>query len=304
MRKFYLSAFAVTLCSVSFAFGQVAIEIKPMKADELRKPPLDEYKALLSLVSDAYKAPREVEKDVLDELRKQYEDPQPKRESKILSEVRRLYVTSPAIEENIVRELRQAYQSPSAEQEERVLSAIRQGGVHPVGTIAPEVQAEQAQKLFRKLDQNRDGFLDRDEVPAFLLEQFGKWDANRDGKLDATEYAAYHQAQVKWVADGVATGEIPLKAAQAAGVRLAEAEQPLPARPLPERPAATKAKLPDWFYKFDLDQDGQIGLYEWKKMGRPTAEFLEMDLNNDGFVTADELTTYLASHPTAATTGK
>jgi EF hand len=294
----------VATSSTNLAWGQGPVAGKPGTGDEQHKPPLDEFKALLSLVSEAYKAPREVDKDVIDELRKQYQDPQPKREAKILSEVRRLYVTTPALEESIVRELRKAYQEPSTEQEERVLAAMRQGGVVALGTVAPELQTEQAQKLFRKLDQNRNGLLDREEMPAFLLEQLGKWDTNRDGAIDAGEYATYHQAQLKWVADSVATGEIPLKAAQAMGVRLAEADQPLPPRPTSERVATAKAKLPDWFHKLDIDEDGQIGLYEWKKAGRPAAEFLRMDLNNDGFITAEELANYLSHHAGTTSTGK
>lgn len=47
-------------------------------------------------------------------------------------------------------------------------------------------------------------------------------------------------------------------------------------------------EVPSWFEKLDTDQDGQIGLYEWRKDGRATAEFVEMDLNGDGYLTAEE----------------
>lgn len=46
--------------------------------------------------------------------------------------------------------------------------------------------------------------------------------------------------------------------------------------------------LPDWFVKLDTDKDGQIGLYEWLAAKKPTKEFLEMDLNGDGLLTAEE----------------
>lgn len=55
--------------------------------------------------------------------------------------------------------------------------------------------------------------------------------------------------------------------------------------------------LPDWFVELDTDRDGQIGLYEWKKSGRPLEEFFSMDRNDDGFITADELRRYLVQHP-------
>ena len=282
-----VSAILILLTGPLSAFGQ----------DE-RKPPPDEYKALLREVSEAYKAPREVDKDVLDELRKQYGDPKPDREVKIFKEIRRLYVTTPEIEAGILREMRKAYEQPTAEQEERIFQAIRHGGQLPLGTISPDVQAERAAKLFRKLDQDKDGYLTRDEMPDVLRDQLGKWDANRDGAIDFAEYGVYYQAQLKWVSEGVASGEIPLKAAQAMGVRVAEPEQLPTPRAVPDRPAQAKPNLPDWFYKFDIDQDGQVGLYEWKKMGRLTADFLEIDTNNDGFITAAELLSYLARSST------
>jgi hypothetical protein len=47
--------------------------------------------------------------------------------------------------------------------------------------------------------------------------------------------------------------------------------------------------LPEWFDKYDIDKDGQIALWEWRKAGEDIAKFQEMDLNGDGLVTADEL---------------
>jgi hypothetical protein len=47
--------------------------------------------------------------------------------------------------------------------------------------------------------------------------------------------------------------------------------------------------LPDWFEEYDVDKDGQVALWEWRKAGRPTAEFTEMDLDSDGLIAADEL---------------
>lgn len=43
-----------------------------------------------------------------------------------------------------------------------------------------------------------------------------------------------------------------------------------------------------WFSQLDTDEDGQVGLYEWKKAGRPTRDFRARDDNADGFVTAEE----------------
>ena len=46
--------------------------------------------------------------------------------------------------------------------------------------------------------------------------------------------------------------------------------------------------LPGWYDEFDTDKDGQVALYEWRKGGKEMKEFVEMDLNGDGLVTADE----------------
>jgi hypothetical protein len=52
--------------------------------------------------------------------------------------------------------------------------------------------------------------------------------------------------------------------------------------------------LPAWFEQLDTNQDGQVSLYEWRVSGRPIAEFLCMDRNDDGFLTAEEVLRYEA----------
>ena len=47
--------------------------------------------------------------------------------------------------------------------------------------------------------------------------------------------------------------------------------------------------LPSWFTNLDTDGDGQVALYEWRKAGKKRDEFRKYDLNDDGFITADEL---------------
>src|SRR6266540_1505385 len=65
------------------------------------KPPPDEFRSLVKEIEEAYKAPFEVDKDIRDELRKQYRNPTPEREMKILREARRLYQMTPEQEQNI-----------------------------------------------------------------------------------------------------------------------------------------------------------------------------------------------------------
>ncbi len=47
--------------------------------------------------------------------------------------------------------------------------------------------------------------------------------------------------------------------------------------------------LPQWFKQLDTDGDGQISLKEWLQGGKTLAEFRKHDLNDDGFVTAEEV---------------
>ncbi|MEM9703281.1 MAG: hypothetical protein AAF907_12635, partial [Planctomycetota bacterium] len=49
-------------------------------------------------------------------------------------------------------------------------------------------------------------------------------------------------------------------------------------------------ELPSGFGDFDLDEDGQLGLYEWRQWNRTLlAEFLELDRDGDGYLTPREL---------------
>jgi Ca2+-binding EF-hand superfamily protein len=153
--------------------------------------------------------------------------------------------------------------------------------------------------LFRRLDKNGDGLLNYDEMPDNLKAERDKWDENKDGMIDLNEFKKY------WVGH---TDQIRAELAANAGIQAPSGEAgALPG--LPTAPASTKEEvqkrvvyragklpkeLPPWFAQYDTDGDGQIGLYEWKKSGRPLSEFQAMDRNGDGFLTAEEVLHYQA----------
>jgi hypothetical protein len=68
---------------------------------------------------------------------------------------------------------------------------------------------------------------------------------------------------------------------------------PVQPRPDDEKPVP----LPKWFVSLDTNNDGQIGLYEWRLAGRPSDEFLRLDLSGDGLLTPREFRRFLKANP-------
>jgi lysophospholipase L1-like esterase/Ca2+-binding EF-hand superfamily protein len=147
-------------------------------------------------------------------------------------------------------------------------------------TVAARVVERHARALFRRLDVNGDGRLNQDELTPMLRAELGRWDTNGDGFIDADEFLRYFRSRVERVR---ATPET---------VRAAVADGTLPdRRPMVNLAGAGSppAELPAWFRETDTDNDGQVGLYEWKAAGGSVAAFRRMDRNGDGFLTADEV---------------
>ncbi|QJX00218.1 EF-hand domain-containing protein [Frigoriglobus tundricola] len=129
----------------------------------------------------------------------------------------------------------------------------------------------EADKVFRALDLNSDGELTGTEMSTGLREDKAQADTNGDGRISKDEYREYFKRRTEGRAEKLATA---IKSNQAL---MRELEG-----------GGKRAGLPDWFTKLDADQEGQVSLFSWRKAGRPTAEFQEMDLNGDGLITADE----------------
>jgi Ca2+-binding EF-hand superfamily protein len=143
-----------------------------------------------------------------------------------------------------------------------------------------------AQREFKRFDLNGDGFLNPDEAPPALRQEFTLWDKNKDGVIDYKEFRSYLQATVRREQNA----KIGAKAV-ANLLKMSEEDRPVVYRagnlPLD--------KLPPWFVQLDTDHDGQIGLYEWRRAGKPLHEFQAMDRNNDGFLTVEEILYYQAT---------
>ncbi|MBM3979309.1 MAG: hypothetical protein FJ304_03310 [Planctomycetes bacterium] len=141
----------------------------------------------------------------------------------------------------------------------------------------PEENAD-ADLMFRVLDKNADGDLDREEYTASLKEQRVLADADGNGRINKTEYRAYfHQKVAAKVQTLTAKAE--------------ERNRERDGKPAPK--PVDKDALPDWFAKFDTDKDKQVSLFEWRDAGRPANLFREMDLDGDGLLTKTEYLRYV-----------
>jgi Ca2+-binding EF-hand superfamily protein len=184
----------------------------------------------------------------------------------------------------------------------------RQGGPGGGGNFDPSAFAE---RRFKQLDKNGDGFLDFQEMPADLKAEKDKWDTDHNGLIDLNEYKAFVAARARQIQSeqggpngGQANGQ---GGNQNGGGGATPQETPaVPAedpKPVVYHADNLPKELPAWFSQLDTDRDGQIGLYEWKAAGRSIDEFLKIDKNNDGFLTVEEVLAYVAANPGAAEGG-
>jgi Ca2+-binding EF-hand superfamily protein len=150
--------------------------------------------------------------------------------------------------------------------------------------------------MFQRYDTNGDGLLNKDEMPEALRAEIDKWDTNKDGFIDLTEFKAYFQADFQrrmaenggwnpnWPGGGMADPAMPSTPIEEEAIKKAPVYR---AGNLPQG-------IPSWFAQYDTDGDGQIGLYEWKASGEPLEKFRQIDKNNDGFLTIDEVMRWTA----------
>jgi Ca2+-binding EF-hand superfamily protein len=167
---------------------------------------------------------------------------------------------------------------------------------------SPEAMWDQAAEAsFRRHDHNGDGVLNYDEMTETLRAERDRWDTNKDGFIDLNEYKAYYRARMQQrMTERGGSGFPPPPEGGLPGtgaVPPVEEEEP---KPVVFRAGKLPKELPAWFKQLDSDNDGQVGLYEWKISGRSIEEFQEIDRNNDGFLTPDEVLRYEAQRKAVA----
>ena len=152
------------------------------------------------------------------------------------------------------------------------------GNQGPGGAGPGQSFDDMAAAQFKQLDKNNDGYLNTDEMPPGLRAQLARWDTNRDNLIDLQEFKAYLRDQSPQGLNQPAFYEL-------ANIPDPEEEK----RPVVYNSKNYPRELPAWFKQLDLDGDGQIGLYEWRRAGKPIEEFMAMDRNEDGFLTVEEV---------------
>ncbi|WP_169315292.1 EF-hand domain-containing protein [Terriglobus roseus] len=190
---------------------------------------------------------------------------------------------------------------------------------------APRFQTDSpvANELYARLmamDANKDGVLTVDEVPERMQPMFQRGDANHDGKLTGDEIRAMAQAQADPQGrpvgrnnasvqlrvdpitnsldvdhDGVFTAAEIASAPGALKTLDKNADGILSADELRVRQQTPAERAAHSMDEWDGDRDGF--LIKGEMPDRMQANFEAMDLNHDGKVSLEEMTTFMATQP-------
>ncbi|MBA4188237.1 MAG: hypothetical protein C0467_09505 [Planctomycetaceae bacterium] len=173
----------------------------------------------------------------------------------------------------------------------------------PGGFSAPGGGEDRGAQRLKEQDKDRDGRVSFAEADDRLKQNFQVIDRNGDGHVDVEEYRAYYANRDRGGSSGPAGpgggfngggfnggnwGD-PNAGGWGNRDRKDEKKDTVEPKPVAMRYGYLPKDLPEWFDKYDGDKDGQVALHEWRKAGDEIAKFLDMDLNGDGLITADEL---------------
>jgi hypothetical protein len=199
---------------------------------------------------------------------------------------------------------------PSQMTDEQIQGMMRRYDMDGDGKISRQEASrnDRLMQSFDLYDKNRDGYIDASEYRGYLADRMsnrggpggpGGWNGSQQGNwgngnpnfspmnspgMDPSQQWGGGQPG-GWGGNGFD----PTSRGERGGrdQRNEESE-----RPVVYRYGKLPKDLPGWFTSLDEDKDGQIGLWEWRKGGKPTAEFIAMDLNGDGLLTAEEYLRY------------
>jgi Ca2+-binding EF-hand superfamily protein len=172
----------------------------------------------------------------------------------------------------------------------------RPGAARPGGPSPVDVEA-----LLRQYDRNRDGYLQRGEVPGWLRDRFDLLDTNRDGKLDRDELRRgtallqprRRPSDIAFVliemsdCDDDCAGELQqlydvLRALDTNHDGKIDAGE---LRAMRQR--LLQERVDRLLQELDADHDGRISKDEAR--GRVKEDFDQIDTNHDGFIDRQEL---------------
>jgi Ca2+-binding EF-hand superfamily protein len=157
-----------------------------------------------------------------------------------------------------------------------------------------------AQRL-KEQDKDGDGRVTFAEADDRLKPNFQLIDRNGDGAIDLDEYRAYYAARDQNRGDRNDRGNNSGGPPPWSGAwgdpnsnwggrdRQDPRKDTEEAKPVAMRYGKLPKDLPEWYDQYDADKDGQVALHEWRKSGKSIEDFMDMDLNKDGLITADEL---------------